>query len=82
LEVLLPNDEVFPEKSFSTDASPKLETDGHRLKLEPNINMDGGIVFCSFLYVCGPRESIAFPTPWENSTINLKNAFSGWSQSN
>jgi hypothetical protein len=48
---LLPKEEVFVEKSLYTDASGKLEPDCNPPKLEPNINMDGGMFFFYiFLY--------------------------------
>jgi len=42
---LLPKEDVLQEKSFSTDASAKPEPDCHPLKLEPRINVDGGMFF-------------------------------------
>jgi hypothetical protein len=42
---LLPKEEVMQEKTIFTDASAKPESNCQPLKLEPGMNLDGGMFF-------------------------------------
>jgi hypothetical protein len=47
---VLLKEEVLQDKTFSTDASANLGPACHPLKLEPNINVDGGMF--DFVFSC------------------------------
>ena len=53
-----PKEEVFVEMSLYTDAYVKLQPDCNPPKLEPNINMDGGMFFFISSCITGCQDRV------------------------
>jgi len=68
----LPKEEALQEKCFSTDASEKPGLDCHSLKLEPSINVDGGMFFFFFFFIFVLRWNNKFLNPLRDVVENLK----------